>query len=269
MLIDTHCHLNIMIKDKENILLNNNYYDKAKQIVDDAQKNNITTIINIGTNLIESNNCIILAQWFTNNYAVIGIHPNDITSSWQDDLREFEKLLRNKKQLKIVGIGECGLDFHYPDYNINLQKDLFRAQIELALHHDIALVVHTRDAHDETLRVIEEYKNDIKRGIIHCFSEDLAFAQQVIEWHFAIGLGGTITYPKNHPLREVAQHIPLSDIVLETDAPFLAPQVIRGKTNSPSSIALIAHYLAQLRSIPIETVAQKTTKTAEYIFKLH
>lgn len=273
VLIDTHCHINVMVKKTFDTPLHNN--DKAndeqsaaQQIVDDALAHGVTTIINVGTSLIESNNCIILAQWFTNNYAVVGIHPNDCTSMWQKDLREIETLLHKKEELKIVGIGECGLDFHYPDYNVQRQTDAFKAQIELALKHELALVVHTRDARDETLRVLEEYKKDITRGIIHCFSEDLSFAQQVIDWGFAIGLGGTITYPKNNHLREVAQQVDLSAIVLETDAPYLPPQSIRGKRNSPSSIALIAQYLADLRSMPFETIAQETSRTAKQVFQL-
>ncbi len=268
MLIDTHCHINIMVKDTFDTPLRNADKARAQQIIDDAGMNGVTTIVNVGTSLIESNNCITLAQWFTHTYAVVGLHPNDCTSTWQKDLQEIEALLKNKQQLKIVGVGECGLDFHYPDYNKQRQTDAFKAQIECALKHELALVVHTRDARDETLRVIEEYQHDITRGIIHCFSEDLSFAQQVIDWGFAIGLGGTITYPKNHHLREVAQAVDLSAIVLETDAPFLPPQSIRGKRNSPSSIALIARYLAELRSESFQTIAQKTTDTAKRIFQL-
>lgn len=257
-----------MIKDFDDKLLHIEDKHKAQEIVKSAQDHNVSIIINVGTSLIESKNCITLAQWFANNYAVVGIHPNDCTASWQEDFDNIRKLVEQKKELKIVGIGECGLDFHYPGYNITRQKDAFKAQIELSLEHDLALVVHTRDARDETLRVLEEYKQEIKRGIIHCFSEDLAFARTVIEWNFALGLGGTITYPKNNYLREIAQTVDLSHIVLETDAPFLPPQSMRGKKNSPSSIALIAQYLAELRSTTFDDVANRTTVNAKQIFKL-
>ncbi len=266
VLIDTHCHMNIMVKDFEDKLLHIDDKHKAQEIVKNAQDYNVSIIINVGTSLIESRNCITLAQWFTNSYAVVGIHPNDCTASWQDDIHELKILLKQKQERNIVGIGECGLDFHYPDYNVERQKNAFKAQIELALEHDLALVVHTRDARDETLRVLEEYKNDMKRGIIHCFSEDLDFARQVIEWNFVLGLGGTITYPKNNYLREIAQTVSLDHIVLETDAPFLPPQSMRGKKNSPSSIALIAQYLAELRSVSLEEVADKTTVNAKKVF---
>ena len=242
--------------------------DAAHIIIDNASAHKVTTIINVGTSLVESQNCVKLAQWFANNYAVIGMHPNDVTSSWQQDLRELASMCRKKNELKIVGIGECGLDFHYPDYNVTRQKDAFKAQIELALEHNLALVIHTRDAADETLRVIEQYKQDIKRGIIHCFSEDMSFAQQAIAWNFAIGLGGTITYPKNNYLREIAHEVNLEHIVLETDAPYLPPQSMRGTQNSPSSIQLIAQYLAELRSVSFEEVAAQTTMNAKRVFGL-
>src|SRR5690606_17518746 len=112
---------------------------------------------------------VILAQHFPAIWATVGLHPNDCTAAWHDDLKQLITLIKNKKENKIVGIGECGLDFHYPDYDKQRQKDVFKAQIELALEHNLALVVHTRDAHDETLRPLEEFAGHITRGIIHCF----------------------------------------------------------------------------------------------------
>jgi len=268
MLTDTHCHINMMIKQQFDQPIDDSAFDAAKTIMHNAQKEGVGIIINVGTSLVESHNCIQLAQWFDNAYAVIGIHPNDTTDSWQKELREIDALLKEKEQHKVVGVGECGLDFHYPGYNIQRQKDAFRAQIELALTHNVALVVHTRDARDETLRVLEEYKGQMKKGIIHCFSENRAFAEQVIAWDYALGLGGTITYPKNKHLREVATEVPLSSIVLETDAPFLPPQPMRGKQNTPSSIAYIAAYLAELRGSTREEIARVTTQRASDMFSL-
>ncbi len=258
-----------MVKDSFDTPLSEHDIALAKKIIEQAAANDVNIIINVGTSIIESKNCIKLAEHFKNNYAVVGIHPNDIGNDYKNELKTIDSWAQNKEQLKIVGIGECGLDFHYPDYKIQLQKDVFRAQIELALKHNLALVVHTRDARDETLSVIEEYHKEIKHGIIHCFSEDLSFAQQVIDWGFCIGLGGTITYPKNHHLREVATTVPLSSIVLETDAPFLPPQSLRGKKNAPANIQLIANYLAELRNMSTEEVAKKTTQNACKIFGLN
>jgi TatD DNase family protein len=268
MLIDTHCHLNMIIKNDFDRDLTEKEIELAKLYIDDAYKNGVKRIINVGTSLIESLNCIKLAQKYPHVYATIGIHPNDLKDNWKNDLKEIKKLLKDREEYKIVGIGECGLDFHYPDYNIKKQKDAFKEQIELSLENDIALIVHTRQAPQETLDILSEFKGQIKKGIIHCFSENLDFAKEVIKMKFAIGLGGTITYPKNEHLREVAKSINLSDIVLETDAPFLAPQTIRGQQNTPKEILTIANFLAELRKQNLEDIQKETTKRANIIFNL-
>jgi TatD DNase family protein len=268
VLIDTHCHINMMVKKEFDIPLNTNLLPEAFVIVEDAQRHDVSTIINVGTSLVESKNCILLAQNITNVFATVGIHPNDCTETWQKDLKEIKKLVLNKEENKIVGIGEIGMDKHYPNYNLQRQFDAFRAQVELALEHDLAIVIHTRDAADETLKILDEYKHDIKRGIIHCFSEDEYFAQEATAIGFAIGIGGTVTYPNNQRLRDIVTTIALTDIVLETDAPFLPPQEIRGKQNSPKYIQTIAHYIAKLRNESYENIAQKTTQRAQEIFKL-
>ncbi len=266
MLTDTHSHLNIMVKKSFDTLMQTEDFIKSCNIIEEATTNHVTTLINVGTSLIESINCIELAKRFENVFAAIGIHPNDLTESWKNDLKELHKYLLNKKSNKIVAIGECGIDKHYPDFNLQRQEDAFKAQIELSLENNLALIVHSRDAYDETLKILEEFKKDIKRGIIHCFSEDLNFAQTTISWGFVIGIGGTLTYPKNNILREVAKTISLHDIVLETDAPFLPPQIIRGQQNHPKNILIIAKYLAELRGESFEEVAKQTTENASRVF---
>lgn len=265
-LIDTHCHINMMVKKTFDSPLTQENLNEARAIVQQADEHNVKVIINVGTSLVESRNCVVLAQENSAVFAAIGIHPNDLTSTWSADLKELATLLINKQGNKIVAIGECGLDRHYPDYNIQRQKDAFKAQIELALEHNLGLIVHTRDAYDETLRSLEEFKGQITRGVIHCFSEDQAFADTVIAWNFAIGLGGTLTYPKNNALRDIAKTVPLDSIILETDAPFLPVQNMRGKQNHPLYIEVIAQYLAELRAESVEEVASATSATALRIF---
>lgn len=268
MLIDTHCHINSMVKKDFDRPLTQEEYRPAVTIVNEAAESGVTKILNVGTSLIESENCIELAKRFPHVYAAIGIHPNDLTDTWKEDLKKLALYLEQKEELKIVAIGETGMDKHYPDYNIVRQKDAFKAQIELTLKHDLALVVHTRDAAEETLRCLEEYKNQGLRGTIHCFSEDLSFAQTAISWGFVLGIGGTITYPKNNVLREVVKTVGLESIILETDAPFLPPQSMRGQQNHPKYIRTIAEYIANELTVSFELVAQITTKNAESIFKI-
>lgn len=268
MLVDTHAHINMMVKKSFDTIMTQKELADAHAIIDEAHKAGISRIINVGTSVPESANCILLAQTYQFVCAVVGIHPNDLHDDWKTLIEQIKKFVAHKSQNKIVGIGECGLDFHYPDYNIQRQKDAFKAQIEMALEHDLALVVHTRSAPQETLKSLEEYAGQIKRGIIHCFSEQADFAQQVIDWGFAIGIGGIITYPKNNYLRDIVKQVPLKSIVLETDAPFLPIQAMRGKQNAPQYIKEIAEYIAQLRNEPLAHISTQTTQTALNIFNL-
>lgn len=268
MLVDTHAHINMMVKKTFDTIMSPEELADAQVVVDQAKQSQVNRIINVGTSVPESTNCILLAQKFPEVFAAVGIHPNDLNDNWKTQLSDIKKMLAHKEENKIVGIGECGLDFHYPDYSVQRQKDAFKAQIEMALEHDLALVVHTRSAAEETLRSLEEYKHQIERGIIHCFSEQADFANQVIEWGFAIGIGGIITYPKNNYLREIVKQVSLESIVLETDAPFLPIQEMRGKQNAPAYIQQIAQYIAQLRNQSLEVISTITTQRAVQIFNL-
>lgn len=268
MLIDTHCHVNMLVKKTFDTPLEQQHILDAGRILEEAIKNDVSVIINVGTSLAESKNCVLISQQYSHAYTAIGIHPNDCTQNWKFDFKELTTLLKNKDQFKIIAIGETGLDRHYSDYNIMRQKDAFKAHIELALEHNLPLIIHTRDAHDEVLTILDNYKHDALKGVIHCFSENLSFAYHVLELNFLLGIGGTLTYPKNVILREVFRIIPLDSIILETDAPFLPPQIIRGKRNHPKYIKEIAEFIAQLQEISFQTVAEKTTINAKKLFKI-
>jgi TatD DNase family protein len=242
-------------------------YLKAEQIIADAASVNVKALITIGsTTHNESINCSSLAQKYDNVFAAIGIFPHDCTSTWHKDLEALVPIIKSNN--KIVAIGECGLDFHYPDYLPERQKDAFKAQIELALKLDKAIIIHTRQAPDETLKIIDEYKNELPKGVFHCFSEDLAFARHITSLGFYLGIPGTITYPKNDRLREIVATIGLEHIVLETDSPYLPPQHMRGQKNYPREVATIATYIAQLIDVDLKQLEQKTTTNALKLFNL-
>ena len=268
MLIDTHCHLNLLIKNNFDTPLLQEDCERVQVYIDEAYTSGVHSIFTIGTNLVESENCVMLAKKYESVYAVVGIHPNDCTQDWKEEFSEISKLVKNKEKNKIIAIGECGIDKHYPGYDFRRQKDAFKAQIELALMHDLALVVHTRDAQDEVLRCLDEYRHNGIRGTIHCFSETLTFAQDAVSMGFVLGIGGTLTYPKNTVLRDAVKTVPLSALILETDAPFLPPQSLRGKQNKPAYIRIIAEYLAQLRGVSVQEIEAATTQTVRALFKL-
>lgn len=274
MLIDTHCHMNIMTRNFENSLsfqdFNHQEIEAMKKIIDDAQNNNVTKIINVGTNYHESFACIEIAKLFNNCFATLGIHPNDATDTWQDDMTNFKGLLLKKEKNKIVGIGECGIDKHYPNYNLKQQQDVFHAQIQLAIENDLALVIHSRDADQETYDVLAQYKGEKNfRGTIHCFSSNEIYAEKYLDLGFVLGFGGTLTYPKNETLRNIAKMISLEKIILETDAPFLPPQIVRGTKNNPANIKLIAQYLAEIRQESLDHVMQTTAQTTKKLFGIN
>ena len=267
-LIDTHGHINMMVKKKFDIIMTPSEVESADAILSQAALHGVKTIINVGTSLPESMNCVTLAQRYPHVYAVVGIHPNDCTPTWKNDFKTIVEFVKKKRDHRIVGVGECGIDRHYPGYNLSRQQDAFRAHIELALEHNVALVVHSRDAYDETLTILEEYKQHTLRGVIHCFSYDQAFANHAIAQHFVLGIGGTVTYPKNTHLRSMVKEIDIAHIVLETDAPFLPPQQHRGQQNHPKHIATIASFIAELRGEPLSHIAQQTTRNAHKLFAI-
>lgn len=268
MLIDSHCHINLMVKKEFDMLLQNSDFDSVRNIIDEAKLNNVLKIINVGTSATENENCVALAKKFTPIYASVGLHPNDLTENWINDLKKIQQLVEEKETNKIVAIGECGIDLHHNVKSLNLQIDAFKAQIEIALENNIAIIVHSRKAKEEILKILQEYSGQINKCIIHCFSEDLEFANEVIKYGCLIGIGGAITYPKNNLLKEVGQKIDLSKILLETDAPYLAPQIVRGQQNHPKYIKEIAQYLAELRNQSFEEIAYQTSSNAIKIFEI-
>lgn len=271
MLIDTHCHIPMIIQNQnldsdETKPLTNAEILKAQVVIDDAKYDKVTTLITIGTNIIESTNCCKLASHYNEIYAAVGLYPHECTEHWQRDLNQIKTLIETYE--KVVAIGECGLDYHRPDFNKNRQQDAFKAQIEVALKYNKALVIHTRDAADDTWSIIEPYKRELKRAVFHCFSESLDFAREVVKYGYNLGIPCTITYPKNERLRTIVSTLGLNFLVLETDAPYLPPQQLRGKSNHPRQVATTAQFIAELLEVSVEIVAQKTTENARRLFNL-
>lgn len=266
MLIDTHCHLVMMAETASGKAFSLNDTDQINKIIQEAMLADVTFLVNVSANLTDSVTNLALAKKFPNIFTSIGIHPSDCTDHWQKDIQQLAALAEQHES--IVAIGECGLDYHYPEFSKENQKKAFKAHIELAIAHDKAIIVHTRDAQDEALKILQEYRSEKLRVVFHCFSESLAVAQAIVQEQYFIGIGGSITYPKNTALRMVASTIPLENIVLETDAPFLPPQPFRGTLNHPRYIAFIAQYLADLRKVPLTTVASQTTQNAVRLFGL-
>jgi TatD DNase family protein len=267
MFIDTHCHLNMMVHKKPDEPLKEHDLPTIAQIITDAHRAGVQSIINVGTSLAETRNSILIAQNFKTVYASAGIHPCDATENWKDDFKKIAALVADKEKNKIIAIGETGLDFYHKPFHKERQIDCFKAHIELALKHNLPLIIHVRDSADETLRVMEQYARDAK-GVNHCFAQEKYVAEQWIKWGFYLGIDAPITYPKNESFRALLASLPLSSMILETDAPFLPPQIYRGKQNHPQYIPLFAQTLADLHKVSLSELGATTTKNARQLFAL-
>lgn len=267
MFVDTHCHLNMLVEKKLDEKIMQEHLLTIKKIIEQAKNAGVGKIITIGTSLQECLNSILIAKHFDNVFAAVGIHPCDCSDFWKKDFEEIKKLVKEKELNKIVGIGETGLDFYHKPFNVQRQIDAFKTHIEFALECDLPLVIHVRDAGQETLKVLDEYKKEIK-GVFHCFSQDKDFAKSAFDWGMYVGITGPITYPKNQEFRDMVAQFPIEKILFETDAPFLPPQQFRGKQNLPAYLPIFAQVLADLKGINIEKIEEITTKNAQNLFKI-
>ncbi|RTL07157.1 TatD family deoxyribonuclease [Candidatus Dependentiae bacterium] len=268
-MVDTHCHLNIIIKKEPEVTLSVDCLAIIKNIIAEATQHAVTTIINVGTSIPESNNCLLIAKANKEVFASVGVHPTDVDNNYKKNMQILKEWTQKKHEHKIVAIGECGLDLFHKTTSISLQENAFKAQIELALMYALPLIIHSRNAADETLRVLEPYIKDGLKGVFHCFSYDTNFAKQAIEWGFMLGIGGTITYPKNTGVQNAVRDCSLDHILLETDSPFLPIQSMRGKPNHPMYIPKIAQAIADIKLLHVETVSKQTTQNAFNLFNLH
>lgn len=197
-------------------------------------------------------------------HPAIGIHPEnacDLTLARRDELKHIIK------EMKAVAIGEIGLDYHYPEPSKEIQQDVFTYQLELAKELDLPIIVHARDAAEDTLDLIQKHCPE-RKGVIHCFSSSFEMAAQYVNMGFYIGIGGVVTFKNSKKLKDVASRIPLSSILLETDCPYMAPVPHRGERNDSSLIQYVAEEIASLRGITAEEVIQVTEQNARTLFNL-
>lgn len=248
MFIDVHCHLD------------SNYYNDIDKVINNAKKNNVNKLIYNGCNKKSNKEVIKLINKYDSVYGAVGYHPTELEDVNEKDYELLENLLSNKK---IVAIGEIGLDYHYPDTNKEKQKYAFRRQLKLAEKHNIPVIVHSRDAIQDTFDIMSEY--NIK-GVIHCFSGSVEMAKEFIKKGFLISVGGIITFKNAKNIIEVIKNIDLSYILLETDSPYLTPEPFRKEQNEPMYIPIIASKIADILNVSIEEVSSKTTENAKRLF---
>jgi len=250
--IDTHAHL-------YSSPLNEN----RELIIQNAINNGIDTIIMpaIDSDTLES--MLELEAAYPNNcIAMMGLHPCSVKDNVQQELDIVEAQLKKRK---FIAIGEIGLDYYWDKTFIQQQIEAFTIQMQWALEKQLPIVIHTRNAMGETIEAVKPFAKKGLRGIFHCFSGSQESAQQIISMGFHLGLGGVLTY-KNAAVAEAIKEIPMSHLVLETDAPYLSPVPYRGKTNEPAFMIEVAKKLAEIKNIPLQEVAAITTNNAKEVF---
>ena len=249
MLIDTHAHINM----RENPELG----------IKEARQAGVKEIIIPAASEDDFEKILEICHKFEDVYALLGVHPEDC-EKFNDNTAK--KIIELSKDKKVIGIGECGLDYHYTKENKDIQKRCFQTQIEIAKMLNLPLVVHDRDAHYDVLEILKS--NKLQKVLLHCFSGSVEFMKECCSLGYKIALGGVVTFKNAKVPKEVAQEIKMEDLMLETDCPYLTPHPFRGYENSPKYIGFTAKEIAKLRNIPYDSVVVQTTKNAKEFFNI-
>lgn len=251
-MIDTHCHLYIQEFDKD-----------IDMVIKRGLKEGVTKFYLPAIDSIQLDRMFELESQFPAHcFAMAGLHPCSVNENFEDELIQIETLLQKRK---FSGIGETGLDFYWDKTFMKEQYFALERQIVLALKYNLPLILHTRNATQETIEVVKKYKTDGLIGIFHCFGGSIKEAEQIIDLNFYLGIGGIVTY-KNAGLAEVLNDIDLKHVVLETDAPYLSPVPMRGKRNESAYLKYIVEKIALVKGISEDDVKNITTQNAEKIF---
>lgn len=236
--------------------------DNAVDIINECKKNNIYLILN-GVDIDSNNEIIDLSKKYDNVYAAIGLNYDQIDKFTDNDLVLLEEQIKNNK---IVALGEIGIDYHWTKENSDKQIYFFKKQLELAKKYNLPVTVHSREASQEVYDIIKN--SNVRKGSMHCFSGSLELAKEYIKLGFYIGVDGPITYPNNKKGIDIITNIPVDNLLLETDSPYLPPESKRGETNTPLNLEEIASKVSEVKNISIEEIYNITYNNAKKLFNL-
>lgn len=253
-LVDSHCHLNLLDLAADQ--------DDLNRVIERAQANGVHYLLNVCVKLSDFPQLLETAEAYPFVSASVGLHPNDADENV--DLRTLIGLAQNQK---VIAIGETGLDYFRTTGDTEWQRDRFRTHIHAALNVQKPLIIHTRDASEDTLRIMHEENAGQISGVMHCFTEDWNVAKQALDMNFYISFSGIITFKTATVIQEVAKRVPLDRILIETDSPYLAPNPHRGKMNEPAFVRHTAEYIASLRNVSVDVIATQTTDNFFNLFK--
>ncbi|GAB6099735.1 TatD family hydrolase [Halanaerocella petrolearia] len=253
MLVDTHAHLDFPRFDND-----------RDKVIQDAYRLGVKQVINVGADMESSRNSVELAKEYNFISASVGVHPHEAKSFTDEDYQELKKLA---SQSEVVAIGEMGLDYHYDNSPRQKQQEVFRKQLQLAKEVDLPVVIHSREAREDTLEILKEEAKG-SEGVLHCFGYDLEVAREVIDLGFYVALGGVLTFGSAQELRMTVPNLSLDRVLIETDAPYLTPEPHRGERNEPKYVKEVAKKIAELKNTSLEKVAEQTTNNAKELFEL-
>lgn len=254
MLFDTHVHLNA-----------EQFNEDYEEVIERAKKAGLEYMVVVGFDEKTIKRAIQLAEAYDFIYAAVGWHPVDAIDMREEHLLWLEQLSNHPK---VVALGEMGLDYHWDKSPKEIQKEVFRKQIQLAKKVKLPIVIHNREASQDIVTILKEEKAEEVGGIMHCFSGSLEIAKQCLDMNFHISFGGPVTFKNAKKPKEIAAEVPLERLLIETDCPYLAPHPYRGKRNEPAYVKLVAEQIAELRGMPYEELARQTTENAKKLFNI-
>jgi len=249
-MIDTHCHLEMEAFD-----------DDREDVIKRAREAGLEAIITIGSDFEGCKGAVALAEKYDFIYATVGIHPHDAKGFNEDIFSQIKEWAKNKK---VVAIGEIGLDYHYDHSPRDIQRDVFKKKLYYAKEINLPVIVHSREAKRDTLQILKE--SAVSKGVMHCFSGDMDMAERAMEMGFYISIAGPVTFKNASKLRDIAKAIPDDYLLIETDAPYLTPEPLRGKRNEPAFVVHTAKAIAELRGVSYEDIDRITTLNAKRLF---
>jgi len=253
-LVDSHCHLDMLDLAP--------YQGDLTALLQHAHENGVQHILNVSVTMAEFPTVLKIAEAYPFVSASVGLHPNE-----QNEDVTLAQLLEYGKHPKVIAIGETGLDYFRTTGDTEWQRDRFRTHILAAKSLQKPLIIHTRDAKEDTLRLMQEENAQAVCGVMHCFTEDWETAKRALDLGFYISFSGIVTFKNANTIQEVAKQVPLERMLVETDAPYLAPNPYRGKSNVPAYVRHTAEYIAALRGMSLEEIAEQTTSNFYTLFK--
>ncbi|API92304.1 hydrolase TatD [Virgibacillus pantothenticus] len=254
MLFDTHVHLNAR-----------DFFEDREETIKRAFDAGVTRMLVVGFDRETIPLAIEIAEQYETIYAAVGWHPVDAVDMTEQELEWIEELSSHPK---VVALGEMGLDYHWDKSPKEVQKEVFRKQIQLAKKVQLPIIIHNREATEDIISILKEEKAESIGGIMHCYNDSVDYVQDCLDMNFYISLGGPVTFKNATLPKEVAVQVPLERLLIETDAPFLAPHPYRGKRNEPAYVKLVAEKIAALRGTSLEEIGEITTKNALSLFRL-